>query len=117
MLELKLNGTALQLTKGTYKESFKNVDRVNTSEGGHTLRAVTRTGIPTLNCSYTCDGLEKARLDNFAESSSLTATIFSERLQATTTWLCYMDGYSADLIIENGNERFYKVSFNLNDLS
>lgn len=117
MIQLKLNNTTLALTQGSFKEAKKNVDRVNTSEGGHTLRAVTRTGIPTLNCSYKCDGLEKARLDDFAEASSLTATIFSERLQATTTWLCYMDGYSADLIIENGNERFYKVSFTLNDLS
>lgn len=117
MLELRLNGTALQLTKGTYKESYNNVDKVNTSEGGNTLRAVTRTGILTLNCSYTCDGAEKVLLDIFAKAVSLNASIFSEESGTLTEWLCYMTGYSADLIVENGSTRFYKVTFTLNDLT
>lgn len=117
MIELKLNETTLELTMGTYKESFKNIDKTQTSEGGTTLRSVTRTGIRTLDVAYTCDGTEKAKLDALARAESLTATLYSEEYHDTQTWECYMEGYSSSLKVESSEDRFYKVSFKLLDLT
>lgn len=117
MIELKLNGTSLDLTKDSYKESYSNVDSTQLSEGGNTLRSVTRLGILSLSVSYVCNGIEKAKLDAFAKAPMLTATLFDESVQALKSWPCYMEGYSATLKFENNTDRYYKVSFNLKDLS
>lgn len=113
---LKLNNTALDLTNEKYTESYKNVDSLSTSEAGTTLRAVVRTGIPTLSVSYKCIASEKALLDGFAKASSLSATKYDEVTSAAVNWSCFMSDYSADLIVETATDRFYKVSFKLNDL-
>lgn len=113
---LKINSTVLELTSDKYSEKFSAVDSINTSEAGTTLRSVVRTGIPTLSVSYKCDATEKAKLDTFNKASSLTVKRWSEEASAEITWRAYMDGYSADLIIETSNTRFYKVSFTLKDL-
>lgn len=117
MIELKLNGVSLELTNDTYKEAYSNIDNTQLSEGGSTLRSVTRLGILTLSVAYQCDGAEKAKLDNFNKAPMLTATLFDEGSMMPKTWPCYMEGYNASLKFENNNERFYKVSFNLKDLS
>ena len=115
-INLKLGTTTLDLTDDKYSENFKNVDSLKTSEAGTTLRAVVRTGIPTLSVSYKCDAAEKARLDNFAKASKLTCTRWSETAGSDITWSCFMSNYSADLIVETSTTRFYKVSFKLEDL-
>lgn len=116
VITLKLNNTVLDLTNEKYTESFKHVDKLSVSEAGTNLRAVTRTGIPTLAVSYKCDGTEKAKLDSFNKASSLTCKRYDESTSTEVSWTCFMTGYSADLIIEAGSERFYKVSFKLEDL-
>ncbi len=113
---LKLNNTTLNLTNDKYTENFRNVDSVSTSEAGTTLRAVVRTGIPTLSVGYKCDAAEKALLDGFAKASSLSATRYDEVASAAVNWSCFMSDYSADLIVEEPTTRMYKVSFKLNDL-
>lgn len=117
MIELKLNGVSLELTKDSYKESYSNVDSTQLSEGGTTLRSVTRLGILSLAVSYTCNNTEKAKLDGFSKAPMLTASLLDESTQALKTWPCYMEGYSATLKFESETERFYKVSFTLKDLS
>lgn len=114
---LKLNGTALSLTDDSFKESYSAVDNVNTSEAGTTLRAVVRTGIPGRSISYKCDETEKALLDGFNKLSSLTVTLYDEVAQRNKNWKCFMEGYSASLIVDAGTKRYYKVSFKLRDLS
>ncbi len=116
MIELKLNNVSLDLTNDKYTESYKNVDSLNVSEAGTNLRAVIRTAIPTLSVSYKCDAAEKKKLDGFAAASSLTASKWDESSEAVVSWDCFMDSYSADLIVETPTTRFYKVSFKLNDL-
>lgn len=113
---LKLNNIALELTNDSYNESFSSVDNVNTSEAGTTLRDVTRTGIPSLSVAYECDGMEKAKLDAFSKASSLTATRYDETSQDNIEWDCFMSNYSANLIVETDDTRFYSVSFKLEDL-
>ena len=115
MITLILDGIELELTNDSYKESFKNVDSLSTSEAGTTLRSVTRTGIRGLNVSYECIESEKVKLDALSKQSSLCAQIFDETEEDIIDWRCFMSGYSADLEVD-GNNRFYKVSFNLNDL-
>lgn len=113
---LKLNSTTLELTNEKYTETYKNVDSLNVSEAGTNLRAVIRTAIPTLAVSYKCDASEKKKLDGFARASSLTASKWDEYSEATVNWSCFMDNYSAELLMETATTRFYKVSFKLNDL-
>lgn len=115
-IKLTLNTTVLDLTNDKYTESYKNVDKLSTSEAGTTLRAVVRTAIPTLAVAYTCVDTEKKLLDGFAAASSLTAKKWDEVSGAEVSWSCFMEDYSADLIVEDSKNRFYKVSFKLVDL-
>ena len=115
-IELKINNDTLELTNEKYEESYKNVDSLNVSEAGTNLRAVMRTAIPTLSVSYICDATEKKKLDGFARASSLSAQKWDEYSEAVDSWACFMDGYTADLIVETPTTRFYKVSFKLIDL-
>ena len=115
MITLILNGIELELTNDSYKESFDNVDKLSTSEAGTTLRSVTRTGIRSLSVSYECIEDEKIKLDALSKRSSLIAQIYDETEEELIDWCCYMSGYSANLELD-GNNRFYKVSFKLNDL-
>lgn len=115
-IKLALNNTYLELGDDKYSECFGAVENVNKSEAGTTLRAVERTGIPSLSVAYKCDGTEKAKLDAFNRASSLSCKRWSEEDSAEISWSCYMSNYSADLISEDGTARFYKVSFKLNDL-
>ena len=116
VISLKLDNITLDLTNDKYTESFKNVDSLKTSEAGTTLRAVIRTGIPSLSVAYKCDGTEKGKLDTLAKASKLKAKRWDEGTSAVITWDCFMTNYSANLIVETGTERFYKVSFKLEDL-
>ena len=115
-IELKLNNQTLELTNDKYEESYKNVDSLNVSEAGTNLRAVRRTAIPTLSVSYKCDATEKKKLDGFARASSLLAQKWDEYSEAADFWLCFVDGYTANLIVETPTTRFYAVSFKLIDL-
>lgn len=116
VISLKLDNITLDLTNDKYSESFKNVDSLKTSEAGTTLRAVVRTGIPTLSIGYQCDASEKAKLDTLNRASKLTCKRWDEESGAIVTWHCFMSNYSADLILETAITRFYKVSFKLEDL-
>ena len=115
-IELKLNNDKLELTNDKYEESYKNVDSLNVSEAGTNLRAVIRTAIPTLSVSYKCDAAEKKKLDGFARASSLLAQKWDEYSEAVVPWRCFMDGYTANLIVETPTTRFYAVTFKLIDL-
>lgn len=116
VISLKLDNITLDLTNDKYSESFKNVDSLKTSEAGTTLRAVVRTGIPSLSVAYKCDGTEKGKLDTLNRASKLTCKRWNEESGAVVTWHCFMSNYSADLILETATTRFYKVSFKLEDL-
>ena len=115
-IELKINNVTLELTSDKYEESYENVDSLNVSEAGTNLRAVTRTAIPTLSVSYICDATEKKKLDGFAHASSLLAHKWDEYSETVDSWACFIDGYTADLIVETPTTRFYKVGFKLIDL-
>lgn len=115
MFTVTLNGLTLALTKDSFKKSLSEVASNKTSEGGTTLRAITRLGIPTYQITYKCDGLEKSRLEALERSPLITAQIYDESINGTRLWNCYMSGFSASLIVEN-DTTYYKVSFTLNDL-
>src|SRR5574344_126199 len=115
-IELKLINETLELTNDKYEESYKNADSLNVSEAGTNLRAVRRTAIPTLSVSYKCDAKEKKKLDGFARASVLLAQKWDEYSETVDSWACFVDGYTANLIVETPTTRYYKVSFTLNDL-
>lgn len=116
MITLILNGITLNLTKDTFKKKLSGVAKNQTSEGGTTLRSVTRLGIPTYSIRYKCDGLEESRLEALAKEQMLTATLFDETTRGNIRWQCYMDEFNSELIVEDDETRYYKVSFTLNDL-
>lgn len=116
VIRLFLNNRKLELSEGSYSETVSNVDTVNTSESGTKLRAVTRTGIPQLDCSYKCDNEEVAFLEECSKAIKLTATKWSESNEDYESWDCYMTGLSKSLIVETPEFRFYNVSFSLVDL-
>ena len=115
-ITLILNSATLDLTNDKYEESYSSVDLRNTSEAGTTLRAVTRTGVRKMSISYDCTETDKIALEALAKLSSVTATLYDETTATNVTWTCFVDGFKADLQIEDNSHRYYKVSFTLNDL-
>ena len=55
-------------------------------------------------------------LDAFDKASRLICKRWDESTASMIDWPCCMMNYSPDLIIEDDNTRWYKVSFKLNDL-
>src|SRR5574344_1063803 len=110
-IELKLINETLELTNDKYEESYKNADSLNVSEAGTNLRAVIRTAIPTLSIAYKCDATEKKKLDGFARASVLLAQKWDEYSETVDSWACFLEGYTAKLIVGTPNTVFYAVSF------
>lgn len=113
---LEINNVALDLTDDDYTAEYKNVDTINTSEAGTTLRAVIRTDIRSMAISYTCTADEVAKLRGYNKLSSVTAKVWDEATSAVSSWKCFFSGYKEKLLVETPDTRFYKVSFKLNDL-
>lgn len=118
VLKINKGGTfkELQLTNDSYKEPLSNIDHWSISEAGTNLRAVTRTGIPTLSVSYECDETDLKLLIWASKQSKLEVKKWSEESQSEVTWNCAMTDLSPSLKVETPNNRFYKVSFKLKDL-
>lgn len=115
-IKLIINDVELELTNDGYSKSLSSVDSRNTSEAGTTLRAVTRTGIPSLDISYKCIETEEVKLETYSKQSSLLAQLLDESTGELISWRCFMDGFKSDLVVEDNNHRYYNVSFKLNDL-
>lgn len=112
---LYFNGTEIPLTAGTYKEERTYVDNQLTSAAGTILRTVIRSGIVGLSVGLVADETTKATLDAFADMGSLTVKYYSEKAAALVEFTGFIDGYSADLKIENtaNRHRWYDISFSV----
>lgn len=115
-MQLFINAVELALTNEQYKTTFQNVDNVNVSEAGTNLRAVTRTGIRKMHVEYKCTAAEEAKLEGYSQLTSLTAKYYDEVEEKLEEWPCWMSDFTSSLEVEDNATRFYKVSFNLNDL-
>ena len=116
VITLSVNNTTLTLTRDKYEWNYSHVDKWSVSEAGTNLRAVTRLGIPTLNVSYECIDSEVKTLIGFDKAGSLSVKYWDEVAGAEKTWACCMTDFKVSLQMENGTNRFYKVSFKLKDL-
>ena len=112
---LYFNGTEIPLTAGTYKEERTYVDNQLTSAAGTILRTVIRSGIVGLSVGLVADETTKATLDAFADMGSLTVKYYSEKAAALVEFTGFIDGYSADLKIEDtvNTHRWYDISFSV----
>lgn len=114
-IQLLLDGVEIPLTMGSYKESPKTSETRNETEAGTIHRDIVRSGRKHLEVNTTVNGEEKAYLDTCAEAASLTAEFFDEGEGETVEATMFIDSYNADLIMENSEDRFYKVSFVLEE--
>lgn len=116
-IRLIINDTELNLNAGTYKEYPRVVETRNDTEAGTTHRTIIRTGIGHINITMNADNAEKAFLDECVNASMLTVQYWSEgdADMVTRTMFIDPDSYSADLIVESGANRYYNVSFTLEE--
>ena len=115
VIALYLNGTEIPLTAGTYKEERTYVDNQLTSAAGTILRTVIRSGIVGLSVALVGDETTKATLDAFADMGSLTVKYYSEKAAALVEFTGFIDGYSADLKVEDtaNVHRWYDINFSV----
>lgn len=116
-IQLFLDNVEIPLTMGSYREVPQVVEERNETEAGTIHRDITRTDRKHLEVSTTVDNDIKAYLDVIACTDSTTAKYFSESTEALVEKTMFLDPetYSTDLIMENGINRFYNVSFNLEE--
>ena len=115
---LYLNNTEIPLTAGTFTEERTYVDNRMTSEAGTTLRVLVRSGIVGLKVKLTANEATKAALDGYADAESLTVKYYSEKSSAYVEFTGFIDGYSADLKVEDvtNTHRWYDISFSVVNL-
>ena len=118
MITLTLNSSSLDITKDSYKETLRSVESTLTTEAGTRIREITRTGIYGLAVSYQGTEEEKRILDSAVQQDYLNVTVWDEADQATVIHRMYIDpsSYSASLISEDDDHRYYSFSFTLEDL-
>ena len=116
-IRLIINSTELALNQGSYKEYPKTIENRNSTEAGTTHRNIVRTGIGHIEVSMNADETEKAFLDACSDASTLSVQYWSETAGALVTKTMFLDpdSYSADLMAENTNHRYYTVSFSLEE--
>lgn len=115
---LYLNNAEIPLTAGTFTEKRTYVDNRMTSEAGTTLRVLVRGGIVGLEVKLTANETTKAALDVYADAGSLTVKYYSEKSSAYVEFTGFIDGYTADLKVEDttNTHRYYEISFSIVNL-
>lgn len=116
-IKLDINGREIILTKGSYKEYPKVVESRNRTEAGTTHRDIVRTGACRIEVTTETDDTEKAFFDTCVAMDALTVQYWSEGTggMAEKSMFIDPDSYKPELIVENGNHRFYTVSFVLEE--
>ena len=119
VIALYLNNVEIPLTAGSYTEKRTYIDNRMTSEAGTTLRVLVRGGIVGLEVKLTADETTKASLDGYADAGSLTVKYYSEKSSAYVEFTGFIDGYSADLKVEDttNTHRWYDISFSVVNLN
>ena len=118
MITLQFGETELSLTKDSYKETLGSVEETHTTEAGTTIRTITRIGIYGLSVTYKGTEEEKITLDSAVQQDYLTVRVFDELTQSLVSHRMYIEpsSYSASLIVEAEDHRYYELSFTLKDL-
>lgn len=107
---LYLNNTEIPLTKGSYQEKRSHYQITGETEAGTNRRDLIRSNILGLSVKLTAQTSDKLAIETFNTSASLTAKYYSGN--TLTTWECYMDNLSCNLLTDGE----WDVSFDLIDL-
>ena len=115
-IKLIIDDIEIPLTMGTYKEIPQVVEERNETEAGTVHRDIARVGRTHIEVSTNADGTEKAYLDTCVCADSLTVSYYSES-DGLVEKTMYIDpeSYDVELLAENGDNRFYNVSFSLEE--
>ena len=116
-IRLIINGTEINLNRGSYQEYPRVIETRHETEAGTTHRNILRTGIGHLAVSMNADEAEKAFFDECANASTLSVRYWSESAAAMVTKTMFLDpeSYKAELLVETGSHRYYTTSFTLEE--
>ena len=114
-IELYIDSSALALSKDSFTEKLGSEEKIFKTEAGTKNRLIQRTGIYGLSVSYKGTEAEKILLDAAVQKNSVTVKTWDETTSALVTRTMYIDpsSYSASLISEDSNHRYYSFSFEL----
>ena len=118
-IELYIDSSALALSKDSFTEKLGSEEKIFKTEAGTKNRLIQRAGIYGLSVSYKGTEAEKIILDAAVQKNSVTVKTWDETTSALVTRTMYIDpsSYSASLISEDSNHRYYSFSFELVDLA
>ena len=118
-IELYIDSSTLALSKGSFTEKLGSEEQIFKTEAGTKNRLIQRAGIYGLSVSYKGTEAEKIILDAAVQKNSVTVKTWDETTSALVTRTMYIDpsSYSASLISEDSNHRYYSFSFELVDLA
>lgn len=114
-ITLEIDGDALEITKDSYTEKLGSEEQIFKTEAGTKNRLVTRTGIYGLSVSYKGTETEKVLLDAAVQKNSISVEVWDETDVDYATHTMFIDpgSYSASLISEDTDHRYYSFSFEL----
>ena len=114
-ITLEIDGDELAITKDSYTEKLGSEEQIFKTEAGTKNRLVTRTGIYGLSVSYKGTEEEKVLLDAAVLKNSISVDVWDETAVDYVTHTMFIDpgSYSASLISEDTDHRYYSFSFEL----
>lgn len=112
-----IDGVKVVLNDNNYSEKRGFVDYKRQTEAGTTRRDVIRIGyLAELSIKIRTTGTVKATIEDAAAQDSVELTLWSDGDNASTTWDCFIDSFSADLVRDTNTATYWDVAVTFKDL-
>ena len=119
-MKLYFNAEEVALKKGSYKLNFADVESLNKSEAGTTIREIIREGIVKISVTDIVDDAGVKKYRDYKALDSLTIKYYDPSALAFVEFTGYLTNFNCDLMYadvddSNGytNKTFWSVSFDI----
>ena len=117
-MKLYFNAEEIALKKGSYKLNFADVESLNKSEAGTTIREIIREGVIKISVTDIVDDAGVKKYRDYKALDSLTVKYYDPSALAFVEFTGYLTNFNCDLMKadvddSNGytNKTFWSVSF------
>lgn len=119
-MKLYFNNEEIALKKGSYKINFADVESLNKSEAGTTIREIIREGVIKISVTDIVDDAGVKKYRDYKALGSLTVKYYDPSALAFVEFIGYLTNFNCDLMKadvddSNGytNKTFWSVSFDI----
>ena len=119
-MKLYFNAEEIALKKGSYKLNFADVESLNKSEAGTTIREIIREGVIKISVTDIVDDAGVKKYRDYKALDSLTIKYYDPSALAFVEFTGYLTNFNCDLMkadVDDSsgytNKTFWSVSFDI----